>query len=343
MGETPAPEISIVVANWNGEGFLRTCLASLWESATAAGRAFEIVVVDDASEDNSVSLIREEFPRVRLLANERNLGYARTCDRGAQAARGRVLVMVNNDVEVPADFVSRLTAPFSPGASAAPEDPARTRPLFAVSAKTVDWADGSPNHLCMTAAWRRGGIGKEWADPAEPCEATYAQGGAAAYDRDLFLRLGGFDPLFSPGYWEDYDLSYRAARAGWRVLYEPRAVARHKGKSSLGPLLGEARLRQLDERNRLWFNWLNLDPDLLLCRHLLAIPWICARDLLAGNGITGLAGFFRAAAGVGRVLRARARRRLSDPPAARSHRELLTLYDSMLHGSQETSPGKQPS
>ena len=314
-------EISIVVANWNGESFLKPALESLWSSAQASGHSFEIIVVDDASQDGSVPLIQREFPQIRLLANQANLRFARTCNRGAKAAHGRILLMMNNDIIVPPEMVQRLTAPFF-------ESPASDgRPLFAVSAKTVDWDQGQPNQLCMTAAWRRGGIGSQWSDPAQRREVTYAQGGAAAYDREEFLRLGGFDPIYHPGYWEDYDLSYRAAKAGWRVLYEPRAVARHKGKESFSRLLGQDRLAQLVERNRLWFNWLNLDDPLLLGRHMLAIPWIYARDLATRKGTNGLKGFLRALGGLAKVRRHRRARKRHDPSPAMTDRQLLTLWE----------------
>ena len=144
----PKPEISIVVANWNGEAFLGECLATLWRSGEACGRAFELIVVDDLSSDGSVELIRTQFPQVRLIENAENMQFSRTSNRGAEAAAGRIVVMMNNDMRVPEDSIARLTAPFfeAPGAAL----------LFAVGAKTVDWRDGSPNYLCMDAAWRRG-------------------------------------------------------------------------------------------------------------------------------------------------------------------------------------------
>ncbi|NQU42640.1 glycosyltransferase family 2 protein [bacterium] len=310
------PEISIIVANWNGAAYLREGLGSLLASGRACGRPFELIVVDDASEDGSVELIGREFPEVRLLINEVNQRFARTCNRGAREARGRIAVMVNNDLAVPPEFIERLTAPFYEG----PQRP----PVFAVGAKTVEWDDtATPNHLCMFPAWRRGGIGKDWCDPPERHDRTYVQGGAAAYDRSRFLQLGGFDHLFSPGYWEDYDLSYRAIKAGWRSIYEPAAVARHRGKSSMRKILGADPLEQLIERNRLWFVWLNLDAPVLWLRHLAALPWIYGRDLVQGRGMNGLKGFIKAAAGIGKALRERRRRAAGGPLKALSDREIL--------------------
>ncbi len=317
------PEISVVVANWNGGAFLREGLASLLRSAAASGRACELIVVDDCSTDGSVALIRERFPEIRLFCNSVNLRFAHTSNRGASEARGRVLVMVNNDVEAPEDFLRVLTAPFFE------ENPIESdivgTPLFAVGAKTVDRATGAPNQLCMRAVWRWRGIEKAWSDPGDRTETTYIQGGAAAYDRSRFLELGGFNPLYSPGYWEDYDLSYRAAKAGWRVLYEPRAVAWHVGKGSLGPILGPHGLPQIDERNRLWFNWVNLDSAAMLARQVLALPAAYGLDLLRGRGLDGPFGFLRACLGLSRALQARRARLQGDPPVARTDQDLLGI------------------
>lgn len=312
-----APEISIVVTNWNGAAFIEECVSTLWASGEACGHPFELIVVDDVSSDRSPDLVAAKFPQVRLVRNEVNLGFAGASNRGGQEARGSVILMMNNDMRVPPECVARAVAPFfEPRAAGAP-------PLFAVGLKTVDWNDGSPNHLCMDAAWRRGGIGKVWSDPQTRCRTTFPQGGSAAYDRALFLQMGGFDPIFYPTYWDDYDLSYRACKAGWEVLYEPAAVADHLGQASLKRQTSYSRREQIVERNRLWFNWLNLDDPLLIARHVLAIPWICARDVAKGHGVNGVLGLLRALRGLPRVLRRRSERRRSALPSRRTDRELV--------------------
>ncbi|MBN1866158.1 glycosyltransferase family 2 protein [Candidatus Sumerlaeota bacterium] len=319
MNPTPEkPEISIVVTNWNGAAFLEECVSTLWASGEACGRPFELIVVDDVSSDGSPEMVELRFPRVRLLRNEKNMGFARTSNRGAEAARGRILVMMNNDMRVPEAFVRLLVAPFY-------EERSADETLFCVGAKTVDWHDGKPNHLCMRAAWRRGAIGQDWSDPPERCVTTYAQGGSAAFDRALYLRLNGFDPLFHPTYWDDYDTCYRAMKSGWTVLYEPLAVCDHLGKATLKRQASWNRIQRIVERNRLWFNWLNLGDPLLWCRHLAAIPWIYGRDLATGKGFNGVVGFVWALGGIPRVLRERWRRRRDDPPPVRSDRDLMGL------------------
>ncbi len=314
------PQVSIVVANWNGEAFLEEGLASLLKSAAESSRPCELIVVDDASTDNSAAWIRKRFPEVRLFENAQNLGFAETCNRGAQEAKGHILLMVNNDVVAPLDFVQRVTDAFFLSSEAQ-----KSTPLFAVGARTMDWQGQQANHLCMTAAWRRGGIGKVWSDPQHPTLCCYVQAGAAAYDRQLFLELGGFDALYHPGYWEDYDLSYRACKAGWRVLYDPRAQARHRGEGSMSKRYGKQGVRRLDERNRYWFIWSNLHDRGLLLRHFLTIPWVCVREIICEKNATALIGFFSALKGFSGVLSAR-RRRIKQDPAPKCHdRQLMRI------------------
>lgn len=266
-----------------------------------------MIVVDDVSSDGSPEMIKKEYPDVRLIRNPKNMGFARTSNRGAREAAGRIIVMMNNDMRVPVDFIEKITAPFYE------ERDENDLRLFAVGAKTVDWHDGSPNHLCMDAAWRRGGIGLVWSDPKERCRTVFPQGGSAAYDKELYLKMGGFDPIFYPTYWDDYDLSYRAVKSGWEVLYEPAAVADHLGQATLKRQTSLSRRQQIIERNRLWFNWLNLDDPVLLMRHFAAIPWICARDIIRGRGLNGLFGFLRAAKGSLKVIKKKISRRKKDP------------------------------
>ena len=87
----------------------------------------------------------------------------------------------------------------------------------------------------------------------------FLQGGACALQRDRFLELGGFDPIFAPGYWEDYDLSFRALARGWRILYDPAARALHVGRASFAARYGDDGVRQLTRRNEFLFAWLNLE------------------------------------------------------------------------------------
>lgn len=271
------PAISIIVPNWEGEQYLPKCLSSLQISANEAGLAWELIVVDDASRDGSAALVTERFPAARLIRNKRNEGFARAVNRGAKAARGAVLVLANNDLVAEQKFIREVTRPFFSPAGDLPRGVLGDR-LFGVSARTVRWYDGKPNQLCMGAVWRGGRITPAYASPSQTSPCLFVQAGAAAYDAQLFRDLGGLSRLYEPGYWEDYDLSWRAAKRGWFSLYAPEALAIHHGGGSMTKRFGEARVRQMKARNHLVFEMANMTSPRLFLEWLARIPISAMRD-----------------------------------------------------------------
>lgn len=317
-GRTRA-SFSVVLPNWEGEAWIERALSSMQLAARASGREAEIVVVDDASTDRSPEMIAAGFPRVRLLRNSRNVGFGESVNRGVGAAKGDLVVLLNNDLVVSEDFFLRLLDPF---------EQAR-RPLFGVSARTLSWDGTQPNHVCMAAQWREGRIQPAWCDPPEPTACLFAQGGSMACRRDVFLAFGGFDDLFAPGYWEDYDLCWRAARAGYDLLYEPRAVAFHVGGGSMIRRFGEREVYLMRATNHLVFEWLNLGDTRLLARHFRRLPRHVLREWSAGRGFGLSRALARASARWPRIAArrmARRRQRLQAPGATRrGDRRLLEL------------------
>src|SRR5690606_12160882 len=135
-------------ANWEGAEWIARALSSLQLSARAANRSYEIIVVDDASRDNSIAIIRERFPRVKLLVNPRNVGFGETVMRGVHEARGSVLILCNNDLVVKEEFIPRLAEWFAAPTINLPSGERFPREkLFGVSARTVSWFDGKPNQV----------------------------------------------------------------------------------------------------------------------------------------------------------------------------------------------------
>lgn len=245
-----APKVSIIVPNWNGRAFLSRCVGGLLQSATEYGAPFELLLMDDASTDNSAEETAAQFPQVHFVKQNKNHGFGHTVNHAAQLATGNLLVLVNNDLVPRAGFIEHLCKHFE-GAS----------DLFGVSGKTVDWDAGSPNHVNMTAAWGNGRLQLKWSDDDVPMPTMLMQGGSCAVRRDLFLKFGGLQPLYAPAYWEDYDLSYQALKAGYQNLYEPAAVGSHLGQGSMIRAYGEARVNFFKLRNRLLFLTLNITDD----------------------------------------------------------------------------------
>ncbi|MHC4198396.1 MAG: glycosyltransferase family 2 protein [Planctomycetota bacterium] len=252
--------ISIVIPNFNGAGLLRENLPLVLDAARREG-AVEVIVVDDASADGSVDVLEREFPSVRAIRLERNVGFGRACMAGARAAGGEIMVLLNTDVSVTPGFLAPLL-----------EDLEREG-TFAVSA--VDTLSGSPEAPVEVRCpgFRKGYIRFDTRPPAgdPPFETLFAPAGYAAYRRDLFLELGGFDPLYEPFYWEDVDVCFRAWKRGWRSLVEPRSLVRHEhDRGSIVSEHGAERVRALNGRNGYLFLWKNVTSRrMFLLRHLL--------------------------------------------------------------------------
>lgn len=219
--------ISVIVVNHNGEEHLRRCL----ESLRGPGSEVEILVVDNASSDGSLGMVREIFPEVRVLEQNRNLGFGAANNLAAIEARGESLLLLNADAWLEAGALQRLherlqredrlalVAPtllypdgrrqfvWSPERGVAGEALQQLRNLF----ENRSWAHGA----FMRTASRL--VGRLWFTAA--CVLVRS---------DAFEAVGGFDETFFM-YFEDVDLCVRLEKAGWGLAQEPNAVVRHAG------------------------------------------------------------------------------------------------------------------
>jgi hypothetical protein len=213
---------TVVIPTLNARDLLRDALASLERQTVRP----DVVVVDNASGDGTAELVRSEFPWVRLVVNDENLGFGRAINRGAADAESDVLVLVNNDVVCDPEFVERICEPFG----AERVGMAAGVLLQAGSPDRIDSAgiEVDPTLRSFDYLWNRP-VGELAAarDPLGPC------GGAAAYRVSAFREAGGFDGAFF-AYWEDVELALRLRRAGWECRLAPGARAVHRHGATLG-------------------------------------------------------------------------------------------------------------
>jgi GT2 family glycosyltransferase len=244
--------VAAVVPCFNAERWLDGCMRALAEQS----RPFsEIVVVDDASTDGSVELLRRNWPAVRVIESERNRGFAAVANRGVAAAGPDcgAVALVNTDVELSRDWVARTAAVLE----AEPQ-------VAAVATKMVSLRDEGVLDDCGDVLRRDGACeqrGHGFRDDGRwdtPHDVFGACAGAALYRRSAFEAAGGFEERFI-AYLEDVDLALRLGLAGWRCRYEP-VVARHWGSAAGGGGGPERPIKSLVERN-----------TLLLCAR--AFPW----------------------------------------------------------------------
>lgn len=261
------PELSVVIPSWNGAVPLAAHLPSVLGAARRAASC-EVIVADDSSDDGTGALLQTRFPEaIRVLRASRR-GFGPACGDGVAAARGRIVVLLNNDMEVEADALALLAA-------AVERDPA----VFAAVPSIVRVASGEEEAL--TAIRFRRGVVSTALDAPPGGGPAYACGGAMALRRLDFLRFGGFDPLFAPFYWEDVDLSYRARKRGRRIVHVPDARVRHDHGRTIGARFAPAQVARVYERNRLLFTWKNLTDPGMFRAHLASLPAKAVWDLAA--------------------------------------------------------------
>lgn len=292
---------SVVIPNWNGRDLLAKYLPSVID-ALSSNPANEIIVVDNASQDDSVQYVREHFPAVRLLPLDRNLGFGGGSNAGFRAANNDVVVLLNSDMRVEAGFLPPLLETFS------------DENVFAVSCQ-IFFSD--PNKVREETGltqgwWESGGLRvRHRDDPAVqvafPC--FYGGGGSCAFDRQKFLELGGFDELLRPFYLEDTDLGYQAWKRGWKVLYQPRSVVYHEHRGTIGKHFSQSAIDRVLKKNFILFCWKNIHEWPRLTSHFFfAFAGACLSALFGDSPErTNFGGLWRAFSQLPAALRSRAR------------------------------------
>ncbi|GJQ26377.1 MAG: glycosyl transferase [Phycisphaerae bacterium] len=218
-------DATIIIPNYNGMRFLPDLMASLKRQSLGGAR---IIVVDDASTDDGCAYLRSEHPTVTVLRNERNLGFAGTCNAGLRAATTTFVVLLNNDTTVDEDWLAAGLAAFD-----APDIAAvASLVVLAEPPHRIDTA-GDVYSVVGAAAKRCHGRPRESARDL-PREVFSACGASAFYRRERIAQLGCLDERMV-SYYEDVDMGFRLAWAGLRCVFEPRSVCYHRLSASYDP------------------------------------------------------------------------------------------------------------
>jgi GT2 family glycosyltransferase len=249
---TSAPTASIIIVSWNGRQYLEPCLNAV---AAQQGVDTETIVVDNGSTDGTATFVRERFPWVRLIGLGENRGFAGGNNAGVREARGRFVVLLNNDTVPEAGWLAALLRGREAGG---PHALASSRIVYMHDPRVIDSAgDGL---LRWGGAFKRHhGASIELA--AESGEVFGVCGAACVVPRSVFDELGGFDEDFFVSH-EDVDLSYRARLLGYPCRYVADAVVRHHGSATLGRVSAFAVFH--GQRNLEWAYFKNTPASLLL-------------------------------------------------------------------------------
>jgi GT2 family glycosyltransferase len=246
---------SVVVVNYNGRHFLADCLGAL-ERQSLPRHRFEVLLIDNGSADGSADFVRRTFPGARVHALPDNRGFAGGNNLGIQLARGRYIVLLNNDTRAEPHWLEALVAAAESGdhiGGVASRLLFRDEPHLVNSTGLLLYRDGrgGDRHL------RR----PDGPETQRPAEVFGGCGASLLLTRAMIADVGGFDErLFM--YYEDLDLCWRARLRGWRFAYAPDSVVHHVCGGSTRPD-SPFLLRQV-ERNRVLVNLRNAPPWLAL-------------------------------------------------------------------------------
>jgi len=236
-------DVSIIIVSWNVADLLAQCLRSLQEARldpeqNAAGLNVEIIVVDSASSDGTVTMLQEQFPQVRLLAQPVNVGFSRGNNIGLEAAKGRYLLLLNPDTEVINDAVQQMVAyldahsdvgivgPHTLNSDGTTQSTRRRFPTRALAFFESTWLQPYAPQPMLDSFY----ITEQ--DDTSTMEVDWVQGSALIARRAVYEQIGGLDTGYIM-YSEELDWCRRAKAAGWRVVYLGSVqIIHHGGKSS---------------------------------------------------------------------------------------------------------------
>lgn len=236
-------KITIAIPNYNGASLLQKNLPNI----LVAG-ADEVLVIDDGSKDESLQILKD-FKDVKILVNKKNLGFIPSVNQLFKEALGDIVVLLNNDVYIREDFLKYLLPHF------------QNKQVFAVNLheKGEGWAD---------AFWKDGFFEFKRGEESEFVhKSSWASGGSAAYSKKIWQDLGGFDNMYAPFYWEDVDISFKALKAGYEILWEPKALVYHNHETTIKKSFNKEYIDWVKQRNQLLFIWKNITDKNLMTDH----------------------------------------------------------------------------
>lgn len=265
------PKVSVIIINWNGKRFLKDCLDSVLNQTYPN---YEIILVDNGSIDGSVEFVEKNYPEVKLIKNEKNLGFAEGNNVGIRKAlknpKIEYVALLNNDMRVDQKWLESLVD--------AQADIAQSQILT---------SDGKISATGIL--YSRNGLAFDRRSTHYDKEPFGASGGAVLYKGEVLEDVGVNTEFFDKDFFcysEDVDFSFRARLRGWKVKYAPQSIVYHKGSMTAGR---ESKFGiYFNHRNNVWVIVKNMPTKLLFkyfWKILLAQAGFVFLHLLRGHGI----------------------------------------------------------
>ncbi len=235
--------IEIIIPTWNGRDLLEKNLPAVFTAYEyLRTEKKKITVIDDGSSDDSVVFVISHYPSIHVITSRINRGFHAAVNRAVSESIADVVVLLNNDMQPAPEAFDTLYVPFL-----------WNKELFAVTGRI--YAADKKTFLYGN----RGGIFKyghfflKEKPEFSTSQTLFACGGGAAFSREKFIKLGAFDTLFSPFYYEEHDLSFRALKRGYAILYEPKSLMYHQVRATIGRTMSRKKLGLISARNNYLF------------------------------------------------------------------------------------------
>ena len=246
------PVVSVVIVNFRGADDTLACLEACGQLAWPHDQ-LELVVVDNASGDDSVERIGAAFPDIKLIASKKNLGFAGGCNRGAEAAVGEYVAFLNNDARPHADWLRSAVTTMEADSS-----------ISCVASKVLDWDGNNVDFIDAGLAYYGHGFKLHVGEPDDRSydvekDVLFASGAAMVMRADVFRAVGGFDERYFM-FFEDVDLGWRLWLLGHQVRFVPGSLVYHRHHASMARF-GSWREHYLLERNALFTIYKNYDDE----------------------------------------------------------------------------------
>lgn len=261
-------KISIIIPNYNGQDLLKKNLPKVFEAVGGA----EIIVVDDASVDASLDVLGSFKEKIKVIKNEKNLGFSSNVNRGVKNAKGDILILLNTDVIPQKDFLEPLLKHF------------QDEKVFAVGCMDKSIEDG---RIVLrgrgVGEWKKGFFVHSRGE-VNKTNTLWVNGGSGAFRKSIWDKLGGFNSLYNPFYWEDIDLSYRAVKSGYKILFEPKSIVIHEHeKGVIKSSYSNFKVKTIAYKNQFIFVWKNATDLNLQFLHLFWLPYHFVKALIRGD------------------------------------------------------------
>jgi GT2 family glycosyltransferase len=237
--------ISVVIPNYNGRQLLEQNLPFTYAALKAANIKYEVIVSDDASTDESLAFLTENYPEIILVKGSQNSGFSVNINRGIAVAGLELVLLLNSDIKLSEDYFKTQLQYFN------------NPDTFGVMGQVLDDASGKVLEACkypLSSFFKINHFKNIQSDKSETI-TYYLSGANALVAKDKLLELGGFNELFSPYYHEDLDLSLRAWESGWKCYYDCSAICKHAVSTTIKAHSSKKAIKVISTRNKLLLHY----------------------------------------------------------------------------------------